>query len=313
MLDSHPGIDFKRHIEIELAVQRMRADGSPPTSLEPFYADLETNLSFQRSGYTVDRTLDWNALLQSFVDQSLEESTASIALTTIHDNFPRAASVWPNARWLYLLRDGRDVATSRMEHGWEGNYWCATAPWLDAERQLAELRKRVPASQIMEVRFEDLVANSVDVLTNICHFLGLEYDEAIFDYLDRTEFRPPDASLAHRWRMKMKREELQLAEARIGEKLRERGYPMSDFPPRTVSPREARRYERENRWQKRRARIAMVGWRCFLVDLVTRKLGLTRWNTRNRLEMEVRERLKKGIPIPGVDEDVTEPTPEKTQ
>jgi hypothetical protein len=292
MLGFHPLICFPRHYEVELAVQFV--GGGPldrsalPENLEPYYDALESNYEFSSKGHEIDRSLSLRALLDSFLRQSQVASGKPVVMATAHDHFGRLVRIWPNARFIYLLRDGRDVARSRVALGWEGNYWAATSPWLDAERDWEELQKVVPADRRMELKYEDLVTNSVDELTRVCAFLDIPYDEAIFDYLDETAYQRPDPRLIEQWRRKLSEAELQLAEARLAPDLEARGYELSGFPAIEPSPAAIRRLERQSRWARRRADLERHGLRLFLLAFVSRALGATKWQKKIRLAIDTR-------------------------
>jgi len=288
MLDSHPEICFPRHFEIELAVQFLGEGPELPTDLQPYYDLLGGTYEFTSKGHTIDATLEFRPLLDSFLRQSLRASGKAVVLAAVHDNFDRLHRIWPEARYIYLLRDGRDVARSRIALGWDGNYWTAAAPWLLAERQWRRLSQLTPADRRLEVKYEQLVADPETELARICEFLGTAYDPAIFDYLESTSYERPDPRLTGRWREQIAEADLRLAEARLGAALAARGYELSGLPALEVTPSDERRLARQTRWARRRADLAQYGLRLFLLDFAARKLGAAKWQRRIRLEIDSR-------------------------
>ena len=77
------------------------------------------------------------------------------------------------------MRDGRDVARSVVEMGWAGNAWAGCSPWIEAERLWERLSGELPPDRQLSVRFEALITNPVEVLTGICKFCRVAYDEAM--------------------------------------------------------------------------------------------------------------------------------------
>ena len=292
MLDFHPRICFPRHFEIELAVQfiggGIRDRGALPESLAPYYDSLESTYEFRNKAHEIDRSLGLRALLDSFLRQSQGASGKPVVMAAVHDHFGRLIRIWPKARFLYLLRDGRDVARSRIALGWDGNYWAATAPWIVAEREWEELQEVVPADRRMELKYEDLVGNTVAELGRVCEFIGIPYDDAIFDYLRATSYERPDPKLVAQWRRKLSENEVRLAEARLAPRLRARGYELSGLPAVEVSPASIRKLERQSRWARRRADLRRHGLRLFLLAFITRSLGATRWQKKIELEIDTR-------------------------
>jgi hypothetical protein len=86
----------------------------------------------------------------------------------------------PEARFIHLIRDGRDVAVSSREAFGGGTLRERAIAWrwgiIDARRQSKSLR------HYYEVRYEDLVARPAYVLRTICDFIELPFDAAMLDY-----------------------------------------------------------------------------------------------------------------------------------
>jgi Sulfotransferase family len=87
---------------------------------------------------------------------------------------PQLAAMYPQARFIHLVRDGRDVARSFQSRGWIGSDWLHDngREWLramDAHWRLmrSELRER-----ILLVYYEDLVRETEKTLRRICQFIG---------------------------------------------------------------------------------------------------------------------------------------------
>jgi hypothetical protein len=93
--------------------------------------------------------------------------------------------MYPDARVIDLVRDPRDVLTSKWrrarEHGdYEGNYdpvW-DTLAWRSAVRAGDDARISYPEN-ILRVRYEDLVVDPRKEAQRICKFLALEYNDSM--------------------------------------------------------------------------------------------------------------------------------------
>lgn len=86
------------------------------------------------------------------------------------------AAIWPDARFLVLVRDGRDVALSILGVPFgANNVWAAARSWADAIRRGREAAVRYP-ERVLTVRYEDVVTDPERHVTTICDFLGLTYD-----------------------------------------------------------------------------------------------------------------------------------------
>ncbi len=92
----------------------------------------------------------------------------------------------PEARFIHLIRDGRDVALSR-----EGRI---TAEEMTVERHALIWKRRINRARgqvprldhYIEVRYEDLVRDPEPTLRKICEFIDLSYDPAMLDYHERS-------------------------------------------------------------------------------------------------------------------------------
>jgi hypothetical protein len=87
------------------------------------------------------------------------------------------AAVWPDARFVVLVRDGRDVALSllRVPFG-PNNVWAAARFWAQGIRLGLDAAARHPG-RVRTVRYEDVVADPPSALRPVCEFLGLAYGD----------------------------------------------------------------------------------------------------------------------------------------
>ena len=87
------------------------------------------------------------------------------------------------ARFVHLIRDGRDVALSRRSRGMGADKPIADVAELwrrrieNARRQAKRLRGRY-----LELRYEDLVADPETALRRVCELVDLGYDPAMLTY-----------------------------------------------------------------------------------------------------------------------------------
>lgn len=166
--------------EFEFLVEEMPEDAGWP-ELDGYYRWLETNRIFRPHALAVDRALDYPALMKSFVAQYCRRSAKPIHGATCHKHFDRLLRIWPKARFVHLLRDGRDVARSCIGMGWAGNVWHGAERWIAAEELWVSLASRVPAARRLELRYEDLIRDPEKELARTCAFLGTDYDAAMLD------------------------------------------------------------------------------------------------------------------------------------
>ena len=99
--------------------------------------------------------------------------------------------LFPDARFVHLVRDGRDACLSFlavppgiMTESWAhprdaGDFACQ---WRTEVRTARALGRRVGAARYLEVRYESLVADTEGDLREICAFAELPYDASMLDY-----------------------------------------------------------------------------------------------------------------------------------
>ena len=150
----------------------------------------------------------------------------------------RVAAIWPEARFLVLVRDGRDVALSLLKVPFgANNVWAAARSWAGAIRHGRDAARRYP-DRVLTVRYEDLVTLPAEEVPRICGFLGLEYDPDMLaiDRTDRTKVVEDQAGwftnvwggittdAVGKWRRELTPHQQQVFESVAGAELRELGY-----------------------------------------------------------------------------------------
>jgi hypothetical protein len=272
MLDHHPSIAF--HFEFEFAVEMIDDDGTFPP-VEAYRAWVASNRMFRGSGATLDPSLDYPQLVNSFLEQKRRRNKKQLVGATVHTHFDRLLSVWPDARYIHIIRDGRDVARSCIRMGWSGNVWTGADRWIEAERIWTTLRKRLPESRYCEVRYEGLLEHPRETLGAICEFIGVPFSEAMLSYPDDSTYDSPDAALTYQWKRKAPEEEIRLAEARIGDLLVQRGYSLSGLPKLEISAWQVRKLLLQDRWARRLFRARRYGLFLFSLDVLSHRRPFT--------------------------------------
>ena len=270
MLDHNPEVAFNQ--ESEFFVTCVSDSGEFP-KLDAYRKFLLEDRVFRHTGFTIDENLGFRALLNDFLRQKRDRDNKRIVGATVHYQFRKLGYVWPRARYIYLFRDGRDVASSVVQMGWAGNEYVAADTWLSAEAEWSGLRHTLKPADWIEVRYEELTADPRAELRRICDFMGVAYSERMFDYVNTSTYSWPDPGNNYKWRRTTSRKKLQLLEARIGSRLRERGYELSS--EEIVLPSRARDawLKLHSRLCTLRFRIANFGLGLVLVETLSRRLG----------------------------------------
>lgn len=146
------------------------------------------------------------------------------------------AEVYPEARILHVIRDGRDVARSLAAQPWGPETVAeAAAEWV---RTLTAGREGGQSNHnYREVRYEALLDDPVAGATELYAWLGLESSGAVFEAsreaAEEQQNLGADASVAvAKWKREWERSDLEAFEAAAGPLLDELGYPREDLPRR---------------------------------------------------------------------------------
>jgi len=84
---------------------------------------------------------------------------------------------FPDARVLFVVRDGRDVAVSIRKR--LGDFRKGIQRWVNDNRQGLNWTDN---SRVMQIRYEDLVKRYDETMPRICQFVGEAFEETLTDY-----------------------------------------------------------------------------------------------------------------------------------
>jgi len=93
----------------------------------------------------------------------------------------------PQAVFLMMVRDGRDVLASRLTNGnFNTNPTECAHDWVNSINDFQNFL-RIPKVKGVFIKYEDLVLNSKKSLSIICELLNIEYEESMTNYLSRQQ------------------------------------------------------------------------------------------------------------------------------
>lgn len=87
---------------------------------------------------------------------------------------PALMRAFPQAQWIHLQRDGRDVVASYLDAGIYRSREKAMERWVVSERYAAAAAEALPPEQFLNVRYLDLVSAPGPVIDEVQRFLGLD-------------------------------------------------------------------------------------------------------------------------------------------
>jgi hypothetical protein len=95
----------------------------------------------------------------------------------------------PEAHFIHLIRDGRDVALS-----WRKT-WFSPGPDMKTlashwkQSVMAGLSSRLDVGHCLDVRYEDLIYDTHSVLRRICDYIAIDLHDAMFSYFNNSAAR----------------------------------------------------------------------------------------------------------------------------
>jgi hypothetical protein len=262
MLDAHPDLAIPPETHfIPTAAQACRESPDPREAFLkaltsfPFWEDHHIDIKLLRQRITAIEPFDLGDALRAFYRLYAErfkkprwgDKSAYLPVMRL------IQELLPEARFVHIIRDGRDVALSIKDLWWGPNSVEEAAKWwasgiVSARSQVKDLK------WYLEVRYEDLVLDTEPTLRKICAFIALPWSASMLDYDKRAEERlaeltsimdpnarrittaeerrsihsfvskPPEPTRVGRWRTGMTDSDRVCFEQIAGEMLREIGY-----------------------------------------------------------------------------------------
>ncbi|HEX2388721.1 MAG TPA: sulfotransferase [Solirubrobacterales bacterium] len=270
MLDAHPELTIppETHFVPELIAAAESKDPAPETLLATITGQREWG----------DFGLDEDELLERF--RAIEPLNAGDALRAFYSAYAERAGKprWgektpiyvksmrkieralPEARFVHVIRDGRDVALSIRDRAVKEHPIDRIAErWV---RRISRAREQARhLAHYEEIRYENLILDTRPTLERVCELFELPWDDALLDYHERSADRleemkrelpddgkrttlsverrmathartteEPDPRRASRWRESMDRSDRAQFESIAGPLLVELGYQVGDGP-----------------------------------------------------------------------------------
>jgi glycosyltransferase involved in cell wall biosynthesis len=262
MLDAHPDLAIPPETHfIPSAIKACRKSPEPREAFlqaltsYPMWEDHHIDIKLLRQKITAIEPFDLGDALRTFYRLYAErfnkprwgDKSAYLPVMCL------VQELLPEARFVHIIRDGRDVALSIKDLWWGPNSVKEAAKWWVSGIERA--RNQAPHLRwYLEVRYEDLVLDTESTLRRICDFIDLPWDETMLEYDKRAGERlaeltsivdpntgrittaeerrsihsllskPPEAIRVGRWKIEMTDSDQERFKRAAGEMLRELGY-----------------------------------------------------------------------------------------
>lgn len=95
-------------------------------------------------------------------------------------DLPRLAALFPESKYIYVVRDGRDVALSLLEKSWgPGNLYACAEYWKACNAESAALAGLRARGQLFEVAYEALLDDPRSIVARMYAFLDEPFPEDV--------------------------------------------------------------------------------------------------------------------------------------
>ncbi|TLX73471.1 sulfotransferase [Labilibacter sediminis] len=269
----------------------------PPHILQRFFPLLELygcllkKENFHRLAKDVSRLVEYNPVQWENVELNIDEiidncesNSLEALFYALYDKYAKSndSDIWicksmanvnffnqlENANrqplYIYLYRDGRDVACSfKKAIVGEKHIYHLAKKWKEDQEKCLALRAQLPANRFILISYEELIQDAGKVMERVCKFIGVEFKLEIFDYHQSKESKAT-ASAGEMWgnvakpvmnnnfnkyRKQLSREEILIFEHAAGDVLKELGYKL-DYPEIAstylLSEKQIAQFDKEN-------------------------------------------------------------------
>lgn len=151
------------------------------------------------------------------------------------------AAAFPDAKFVHIIRDGRDVAMSIRKVRWVNNMIEAGQYWCDRVQAGRLAAATLPEHRYTEIYYESLVLEPEKTLQHLCRWLDLEYTPQMLKYYQDANqnisqehsglfeliSKPVEPSRVQAWKRSLSPEEITDFESVAGDLLVKLGYELS--------------------------------------------------------------------------------------
>jgi hypothetical protein len=250
MLDRHSGIAMLPETQFyHTYVQRDLANGGPQLHYRMIERALDDDF-IRETGLTPDEVLDhyceseatydnlFRSILSAFVAKKGKRRAAE---KSCHHLFhvEKLLSLYPDAKFICILRDGRDVVQSIRNVPWGRNRPVAglCRAWNSFAKEMLRCQRRLSPRNFAVVRFADLMLRPEFTLRAICEFLGEAFEPGMLSESTASAAVPsvelgwkgkalgaPDSKRVGAWRHSVAKSEVARMNFYMGRMLERTGY-----------------------------------------------------------------------------------------
>lgn len=160
--------------------------------------------------------------------------------------------IFPNAQFIHIIRDGRDVSVSMLKTYHSARFfyvdlYYAAEVWKQRVIMARRSGQRMGQSNYYELHYEDLTANPEEEIRKICEYLDEKFDNVMTEPYSVAKMfyhskgihsntrKPLNTDSVGRWKVAMSDQDQRLFQSVACDLLRELGYEVRDLGSQSVS------------------------------------------------------------------------------
>lgn len=121
--------------------------------------------------------------------------------------------IWPSAKYILVVRDGRDVACSYLKikklvtnspykPKLSNNIGFIAKEWVNNNNNSIDFINSFDDNRGLIVRYEDVVTNPKQFLTEVCGFLDIDFNQGMLNYYINNTLQKDEPASTLDWKMK---------------------------------------------------------------------------------------------------------------
>jgi len=231
------------------------------------YGDLENDRNFTQLVDDVCKLIEFNPVewqdvnlnRKDIISRCNEDRSLAAVYKAVYDKYAKVhgAKTWcckslvnihyidiieeyfDHPSYIYLYRDGRDVALSFQKAVvGEKHIYNIAQDWTQTQEKAIELMGRIGTERVFCISYEELTNNTREGAKNLCKFLGVEYTDSMMDFYKTSEARnaasssklwgnvtnPVMSNNSGKYKTEMPEDEIRIFESVAGHVLDKLGY-----------------------------------------------------------------------------------------
>ena len=203
ILNSHSNIAIPEEAAFLRPIIKKKyiCDEIPWKDLKRIYNYLKNSPHYALWNYDPSKFLNWlekqsSIFLKEFINNlfmSYAESEGKIRwgdkTPSLFREVDLLYQLFPEAKFIHIVRDGRDVFDSRRRmDSTKNNSAVMAIEWCYKIHKIEKFFESLPPSNKYTLRYEDLLTNPEETLKNICEFMQVEYEPQMMDFYKKSKY-----------------------------------------------------------------------------------------------------------------------------